>query len=194
MRAWIDQVEVDVLAHYAKETNRERLQNWQLWPESKARPWPAYIPPTVRISYEQACYCEERAPAASATMARRALHEILKNFCGAKGDNLAEDIEKLSKQVREGSGPDGVPPETVERLHKIRKMGNIGAHMERGTNEVIIDVEGEEPRLLIEMIELLVEQWYVQREQRRNLNRRFDDMFENKQDQIAESVGEAGSE
>jgi len=194
MCAWIDQVEVDILSHHARETNRERLQSWQLWPESKARPWPDYIPEEVRSSYEQACYCEERAPAASATMARRALHEILKDFCGAKGKKLAEDIEKLRKQVREGSGPDGVPPETVDRLHQLREMGNIGAHLDRGTNEVIIDIEGEEPRILIEMIELLVEQWYIQREQRRSLNRRFDDMFKNKQNQITAPVGEVESE
>ena len=190
MCAWIDQVEVDILSQYSKETNRERLQSWQLWPDSKARPWPDYIPETVRSSYEQACYCEERAPAASATMARRALHEILKDFCGAKGKNLAEDIERLRKQVREGSGPDGVPPETVDRLHQLREMGNIGAHLIRGTDEIIIDIEGEEPRLLIEMIELLAEQWYVQREQRRGLNQRFDDMFKNKQSRITVSEGE----
>jgi len=127
-------------------------------------------------------------------MARRALHELLKDFCGSKGKNLSEDIDALRKQVRAGTGPDGVPPESVDRLHQLREMGNIGAHLERGTNEVIIDIEGEEPRFLIEMIELLVEQWYVQREQRRNLNRRFDDMFKNKQNQIAAPAGEADSE
>ena len=148
--AWIDQVEVDILSHYARETNRERLKSWQLWPESKARPWPDYIPEEVRSSYEQACYCEERAPAASATMARRALHEMLKDFCRSKGRNLSVDIETLRKQVQTGSGPDGVPPGSDDRLHQLRTMGNIGAHLERGTNEMIIDIEGEEPRILIE--------------------------------------------
>ena len=127
-------------------------------------------------------------------MARRALHEMLKDFCRSKGRNLSEDIETLRKQVQTGSGPDGVPPGTVDRLHQLREMGNIGAHLKRGTNEVVIDIEREEPRLLIEMIELLVEQWYVQREQRKNLNQRFDDMFKNKQNQIAVSEREDESD
>ena len=193
MCAWIDQVEVDILADSLRVTNRERLQSWQLWPDSKAKPWPDYIPAEVRSSYEQACYCEERAPAASATMARRALHEMLMDFCGTKGRNLDEDIKSLKKRVQEGSGPEDVPPESVERLHQMRWMGNIGAHFERGTNE-IVDIEGEEPRLLIQMIELLVKQWYVQREQRRNLNQQFDKMVKNKQDQISASEREGGSE
>ena len=160
------------------------LDRWQLWPNSRAKPWPGYVPEAVRSSYEQACFCEKQAPAASATMARRALHEMLKDFCGAKGKNLKEDIETLKKHVAAGKGPDGVLPESVDRLDNLREMGNIGAHLERGTNEIIIDIEKEEPRVLIEMIELLLEQWYVQREQRRTLNKRFDEVIATKKNQI----------
>ena len=192
MQARINELKYSDLLDYLED--RRHLQSWQLWPESKAKPWPDYVPEAVRSSYEQACYCEERAPAASATMARRALHEMLKDFCRSKGRNLGEDIEILRKQVQAGSGLDGVPPDSVDRLHQLREMGNIGAHLERGTNEVIIDIEEGEPRILIQMIELLVEQWYVQREQRRDLNRRFDEMFKNKQNQITAPVGEAESE
>lgn len=74
------------------------LDTWQLWPKSRSRPWPDYIPESVRSSYEQACYCEVQAPAASATMARRALHEMLKDFCGVKGSNLRQDIDSLTKK------------------------------------------------------------------------------------------------
>ena len=35
-------------------------------------------------------------------------------------------------------------------------------------------------RILIEMIELLVEQWYVQREHRKSMNQRFDEMIKKK--------------
>lgn len=41
-------------------------------------------------------------------------------------------------------------------------MGDIGAHMERDIN-LIIDVEPNESQLLIELIEQLVEDWYVNR-------------------------------
>ena len=161
------------------------LDRWYLWPKSRARPLPSYLPEGVRSSYEQACYCEEQAPAASATMARRTLHEMLRDFCGSKGRNLKEDIDTLKKQVAEGNGPNGVLADSVDRLHSLREMGNIGAHLERGTNEIIIDVEKDEPRILIEMIELLVEQWYVQREHRKSMNQRFDEMIKKKKHRIA---------
>jgi len=41
-------------------------------------------------------------------------------------------------------------------------VGDIGAHMERDIN-LIIDVEPNESQLLIELIEQLVEDWYVNR-------------------------------
>jgi hypothetical protein len=112
---------------------------------------------------------------------------MLKDFCNSKGRNLKDDIDTLRKQVAEGHGPPGVLPESVERLHQLRKMGNIGAHLERGTNEIIVDIERDEPRILIEMVELLVEQWYVQREQRKALNERFDEIIERKKNRLTKT-------
>jgi len=43
-----------------------------------------------------------------------------------------------------------------------KNVGDIGAHMERDIN-LIIDVEPNESQLLIELIEQLVEDWYVNR-------------------------------
>lgn len=76
----------------------------------------------------------------------------------------------------------------MDRLHQLREMGNIGAHLKHGTNEILIDIEKDEPRVLIEMVELLVEQWYVHREQRRVLNERFDEVIIAKKKQITEST------
>jgi hypothetical protein len=41
-------------------------------------------------------------------------------------------------------------------------LGNIGAHMEADVN-VIVDVEAGEAKLLIGLIETLVDEWYVAR-------------------------------
>jgi hypothetical protein len=48
----------------------------------------------------------------------------------------------------------------------LRRVGNVGAHMEQDVN-VIVDVEPNEARLLIRLIETLVKDWYVNREQRK---------------------------
>lgn len=47
----------------------------------------------------------------------------------------------------------------------VKKIGNIGAHMEKDVN-LIVDVEPEEAELLIKLIEDLFEDWYIQRYER----------------------------
>ena len=48
----------------------------------------------------------------------------------------------------------------------VRKIGNIGAHMEADIN-VIVDVDRNEAQVLIELAELLFEEWYVAAETRK---------------------------
>ena len=45
-------------------------------------------------------------------------------------------------------------------------MGNIGAHMEEDIN-LIVDVDPNEAELLIGLIETLIRDWYVSREERK---------------------------
>lgn len=61
---------------------------------------------------------------------------------------------------------DKVDPITWEAIDAIRGLGNIGAHMEQDIN-LIIPVEADEAKLLIELIEDLFHSWYIQREERR---------------------------
>ena len=45
-------------------------------------------------------------------------------------------------------------------IDHVRHVGNIGAHMEKDIN-LILDVEPDEAQALINLIELLFEEWYV---------------------------------
>jgi len=45
-------------------------------------------------------------------------------------------------------------------------VGNIGAHMEEDIN-LIVDVDPNEAELLIGLIETLIRDWYVSREERK---------------------------
>jgi hypothetical protein len=60
---------------------------------------------------------------------------------------------------------DKVDPLTWKSIDAVRKVGNIGAHMEKDIN-LIIDVEPKEAYLLIELIEMLFEEWYIHRHER----------------------------
>jgi hypothetical protein len=62
-----------------------------------------------------------------------------------------------------------VDGETWDAIDAVRKIGNIGAHMEADIN-VIVDVEPEEARLLIGLVETLVDEWYVTRHERKTRN------------------------
>ena len=42
----------------------------------------------------------------------------------------------------------------------LRKMGNIGAHMENDVN-LIVDIDSNETKKLQKLIELLFDKWYI---------------------------------
>ncbi len=71
----------------------------------------------------------------------------------------------MTLAVDEGNAPKGVSSDSVEAIDFIRKIGNIGAHMEKDIN-VIVDVDPEEAQVLIELIETLFDEWYLERDKR----------------------------
>ena len=50
-------------------------------------------------------------------------------------------------------------------IDSVRKIGNIGAHMEKDIN-LIIDVDKNESFLLINLLEILVDNWYIARHEK----------------------------
>lgn len=81
---------------------------------------------------------------------------MIRDFHGVREGTLAKEIEKIK---------DKIDPVTWDSIEAVRKIGNIGAHMEKDIN-VIVDVEPEEAGLLIGLIESLIEDWYIARQQR----------------------------
>lgn len=90
---------------------------------------------------------------------------MIRDFCKISKPTLLKEIETLSKQVEDGTAPAGVTAETVEAIDHVRSIGNIGAHMEKDIN-VIVPVDPGEAQALIELIELLFEEWYIARQSR----------------------------
>lgn len=144
----------------------KELRRWHLLPESFAKPQPDFIPKPLRDDYFEACLIRDKSPKASATLSRRALQGMIRDFCDIREKTLFKEIIELEKRVADGTAPRGVEEETIAAIHAVRKIGNIGAHMESDIN-VIVDVEPGEAQALIDLIELLFEDWYVARETRR---------------------------
>lgn len=140
-------------------------QTWRLLPQSSAKPWPDYVPQQIRDDYREACLVQHLSPKAAATLARRCLQGMIRDFGQVKGKRLYDEIELLANAVRDGTAPRDVSIDSIAALTSLRKIGNIGAHMEADV-DLIIPVDPEEAGELIGLIELLLEEWYVERHKR----------------------------
>lgn len=132
------------------------LLQLKLKPNSMAKPLPEYIPKAIVDDYTESCLVVDLSPKSSATLARRCLQGMIRDFWKVKPDNLIREIEAIK---------DKVSPEVWNSIEAVRKIGNIGAHMEKDINQ-IIDVEPDEAKMLISLIEILIEEWYINRHNR----------------------------
>lgn len=137
----------------------------RLVPESSAKPQPEYIPASIREDYLEACLIRDLSPKASATLSRRCLQGMIRDFTGVSRKTLNQEIIDLKKLVDEGAAPPNVSSESVVAIDHVRTVGNIGAHMESDVTH-IIPVEAGEAQLLIDLIESLFDEWYVERDTR----------------------------
>ena len=134
----------------------EAIIRWRLKPQSAAKPFPDYIPVSIRNDYEEACLISAPSPKASATLSRRCLQGIIRDFWGIRKSRLVDEIKELEGLV---------DSTTWAAIDSVRSLGNIGAHMEKDI-DLIIDVDPEEAGLLIHLIEVLLEEWYIRRYER----------------------------
>lgn len=130
-----------------------------LKPNSLAKQFPDYIPDAIRNDYEEACAIADLSPKASATLSRRCLQGMICDFWEIKESNLAKAIEKLEGKI---------PTPQWKVIDGVRRIGNIGAHMEKDIN-LIVDIEPDEAQKLIKLIEHLLEQWYINRHEQEQL-------------------------
>jgi len=129
---------------------------WSMKPNSMAKQFPSYIPKAITTDYEEACLIKELSPKASATLSRRCLQGIIRDFHKVNKGRLVDEIKAIEKKV---------DPVTWQAIDAVRSIGNIGAHMEKDIN-LIIDVEPKEAQLLIGLIEILIKDWYVAKHER----------------------------
>ena len=134
-------------------------------PSSSARTFPDCVPALLQQDYVEACLIRDLSPKASATLSRRCLQGMIRDFWKISDKTLFLEIAALR---------DKVEPEVWRAIDAVRSIGNIGAHMEKEVG-VIIDVDPEEADQLIGLIETLFEDWYIAREAR---SKRMKDLAE----------------
>ncbi|HBQ6832524.1 TPA: DUF4145 domain-containing protein [Klebsiella quasipneumoniae subsp. similipneumoniae] len=97
------------------------------------------------------------SPKASATLSRRCLQGMIRDVWKVKPSRLVDEIKAIEDSVEAGMWA---------AIDAIRNIGNIGAHMENDIN-VIVDVDPDEADMLIGLLELLLQEWYVERHERK---------------------------
>lgn len=135
-----------------------------IMPISKAKQFPDYIPKSIRSDYEEAYAIVNLSPKASATLSRRCLQGMIRDFFQIKENNLFNAINKLEGKI---------PAQQWRVIDGIRRIGNIGAHMEKDIN-LIVDIEPDEATKLLKLIEHLLQQWYINRYEQQQL---YDDII-----------------
>ena len=150
-----------------------RARSLNFYPNSNAKQFPDYIPEAIRNDYEEAYSIIHLSPKASATLARRCLQGIIRDFWGIKLNTLNQEITALKNEIS---------ADLWNAIDSLRQLGNIGAHMEKDIN-TIIDIDPGEAEILIQLIELLIKEWYINREERNQLLAQIPSINVKKQEQ-----------
>lgn len=130
------------------------LNRW-LAPTARIPSIASEVPPHIYQDYSEACSIVSDSPKASATMSRRCLQGMIRDFWGIEKSNLHLEIKELSGKVDD---------EVVDALLAFKSIGNIGAHPDRNSEiNLLLEVGDDEAESLLEAIEFLVDDWYVAR-------------------------------
>ena len=93
-----------------------KLNQWALIPATSSKHFPDYVPNVILNDYKEACLIRDLSPKASATLSRRCLQGILRDYWEVKPDNLVKEIEQIKDRV------DHI---TWDAIDAVRKLGNI---------------------------------------------------------------------
>ncbi len=139
-------------------------------PRSSALQFPDYVPTQICNDYQEACAIINDSPKAAATLLRRCLQGMIRDFWNVKEDTLYKELNAIQSKV---------PANQWKAIDALRKIGNIGAHMEKDVS-LIIDVDSDEAMRLISLIEILLKQWYVNRHEQDELYKSISDIGDEK--------------
>ena len=139
--------------------NFDKKYQIDLIPRVVCNTYPDYIPEQIRNDYIEANLILQNSPKAAATLLRRCLQGMIHDYWNIHEKNLNAEITELKNRI---------PLSQWNAIDGLRKVGNIGAHMEKDIG-LIIDVDPEEAEALLKLIELLIEKWYIARHDEESL-------------------------
>ena len=122
-----------------------------VFPPGDFKRYPDYIPQAIRSDYQEACTIVDLSPKAAATLARRCIQGMIRDRWNVKPANLNQEINAIKSLI---------PTAQWDAINALRQLGNIGAHMEKDVS-LIVDIDPGEAGRLLDLVELLLDDWYV---------------------------------
>ena len=101
-------------------TEGDLVQTWNLIPPSSAKVFPDYVPAPIREDYVEACLIRDLSAKASATLSRRCLQGMIRDFWKISKPRLVDEIKAIKTLI---------DAETWKAVDAVRSIGNIGAHI-----------------------------------------------------------------
>lgn len=119
-------------------------------------PLSLHVPQVVREDYEEAYLIKDLSPKAAATLCRRSLQGMIRDFHKVVRKTLHDELEAIKGHC---------DTELFDAMMQLKGIGNIGAHPEKDIN-LIVDVEEGEVETLLALLRILDKEWYVARASR----------------------------
>lgn len=120
-------------------------------------PLSQHVPAQVAEDYNEAFLIKSLSPKASATLARRALQGMVRDFFQVRNkQTLHAELEAIE---------DKCDVALYAAMMAVKSVGNIGAHPEKDVS-LMVDVDPGEAETLLDLIHLLDQEWYVARAER----------------------------
>ena len=120
------------------------------------RPLSSHVAISVQQDYEEACLIKDLSPKASATLCRRALQGMIRDYWQVAKPTLHAELIEIKAQC---------DTQLFDAMMGLKSIGNIGAHPEKDIS-IIVDVEEGEADALLELLRILDKEWYVARADR----------------------------
>jgi len=130
-----------------------------VWPRTTNRPpCPPEVPDPFRSDYTQSALVLQDSPKASAALSRRCLQHILRDIAKVKATTLEKEINEVIAR-------NTLPTAIAADLDAVRHIGNFAAHPTKSQNTgELIDVEPGEAEWNLEVVEALLDIYFVQPE------------------------------
>lgn len=166
--------------NYGKPIRDAGIGTFKFLPTTPA-PLSCHAPAAAVQDYQEAYLIRDLSPKASATLARRALQGMVRDFWSVSKATLHEELKAIESRC---------DADLHAAMMAIKSVGNIGAHPERDIS-TIIDIDEGEPQQLLDVIHLLDNEWYVARAQRDERIRRMRELAAIKADEKTSLGGPA---